>query len=263
LFGEGLVRTPDDFGHLGEKPSHPELLDYLADRFIKEGWSQKKLIALLVCSATWRQGNHANQTGMEIDPENRLWHYRPVRRLEAESIRDAMLSVSGKIDATLYGPPIDPYRTAEDSAKRLFAGPVDGNGRRSLYTKMTLMEPPRLLALFNQPIPKLTTGKRDVTNVPDQALALLNDPFVVEVAKQWGDNVVKDVASSPEARAAAMFEQAMGRPASEKEVVRLVRLTQRSAELRGKSSESLMNCFVAWQDTAHAIFNMKEFIYVP
>lgn len=263
LFGEALVRTPDDFGHLGEKPSHPELLDYLADRFIKEGWSQKKLITMLVCSATWRQDHHADSKGLELDPDNRLWHYRPIRRLEAESIRDAMLFVSGRLDASLYGPPINPYRTAQDSAKRLFAGPIDGNGRRSLYTKMTLMEPPRFLALFNQPIPKLTTGKRDVTNVPDQALALLNDPFVVEVARHWGDELVKDHLTSPEVRAARMFERAMGRPAKDEEIARLVRMVKRSAELRGKSSEPLLECSVAWQDAAHAIFNMKEFIYVP
>lgn len=263
LFGEGLVRTPDDFGHLGEKPSHPELLDYLAHRFVKEGWSQKKLITLLVCSSTWRQDHRADSKGMEIDPDNRLWHHYPVRRLEAESIRDSMLFVSGRLDPTLFGPPINPYRTAEDSAKRLFSGPIDGGGRRSLYTKMTLMEPPRFLALFNQPIPKLTTGKRDVTNVPDQALALLNDPFVVEVSRRWSEELLKDDAKTPENRAAKMFERAMGRPAVEEEVVRLVQLVKQSAELRGKSSEPLMECSVAWQDAAHAIFNMKEFVYVP
>lgn len=263
LFGEGLVRTPDDFGHLGERPSHPELLDYLADRFRKEGWSQKRLIKLLVCSATWRQDHQADPKAMEVDPDNRLWHHYPVRRLEAESIRDSMLFVSGCLDPSLFGPPINPYRTAEDPAKRLFSGPIDGNGRRSLYTKMTLMEPPRLLALFNQPIPKLTTGKRDVTNVPDQALALLNDPFVVEASRRWSEALVKDDSTTPEIRAAKMFERALGRPAVEEEVDRLIRLVRQSASLRGKSSEPLMDCAVAWQDAAHAIFNMKEFIYVP
>ncbi|MCA9156642.1 MAG: DUF1553 domain-containing protein, partial [Planctomycetales bacterium] len=114
LFGEGLVRTPDDFGHLGEPPTHPELLDYLADRFVREGWSTKRLITLLVTSATWRQSHNADSQAAAIDPENRLWHEMRLRRLEAEAIRDAMMVVSGRYDPSLFGPPIEPFRTAED-----------------------------------------------------------------------------------------------------------------------------------------------------
>ena len=263
LFGEGLVRTPDDFGHLGQKPSHPELLDYLAARFMEEGWSHKKLVTLLVTSATWRQRSQASPEALAVDPENRLWHHLPMRRLEAEAIRDSMLAVSGRLDAALYGPPIDPYRTATDASKRLFRGPLDGNGRRSLYTKMTLMEPPRFLALFNQPIPKLTTGRRDVTNVPDQALALLNDPFVLAMARHWGERALKDGSASPEQRARQMFVTAFGRPPRPEETARLVKLAKRSAELRGTAGQSLLQCQSAWQDVAHALFNLKEFIYVP
>jgi hypothetical protein len=263
LFGEGLVRTPDDFGHLGQQPSHPELLDYLAARFMQEGWSHKKLVRLLVRSATWRQSSQVKPEALAIDPENRLWHHLPMRRLEAEAIRDAILAVSGRLNAALYGPPIDPYRTATDATKRLFRGPLDGNGRRSLYTKMTLMEPPRFLALFNQPIPKLTTGRRDVTNVPDQALALLNDPFVLAMAQHWSERTLQDGATSPEQRARQMFATAFGRPPRTEETARLVKLAQRSADLRGTVGPSLLQCQAAWQDVAHAIFNLKEFLYVP
>jgi mono/diheme cytochrome c family protein len=263
LLGEGLVRTPDDFGHLGQRPSHPELLDYLAARFMQEGWSHKKLVTLLVTSATWRQSSLANPEAVAIDPENRFWHHLPLRRLEAEAIRDAMLAVSGRLDAHLYGPPIDPYRAATDPMKRLYRGPLDGNGRRSLYTKVTLMEPPRFLALFNQPIPKLTTGRRDVTNVPDQALALLNDPFVLAMARHWSERVLHDGAASPEQRARQMFATALGRPPRDEEAARLVHLAIRSAELRGAGGQPLLQCQAAWQDVAHAIFNVKEFIYLP
>ena len=173
-----------------------------------------------------------------------------------------MLAVSGRLDPALGGEPIDPYRTAQDAAKRLFSGPLDGLGRRSLYLKMTLMEPPKFLALFNQPIPKLTTGKRDVTNVPDQALALLNDPFVLAMAKHWGDGVLMDGSVSPEARAKSMFAAALGRPPNDEELSRLVRLAGRSAELHGISLGVLMTCGPVWQDVAHALFNVKEFIYV-
>ena len=263
LFGEGLVRTPDDFGHLGETPSHPELLDYIAARFMAEGWSLKKLVKLLVTSASWRQTSMPTAGALDSDAENRLWHHMPLRRLEAEAIRDAILAVSGRLDPTLYGPPFDPYRTATDAAKRLFRGPLDGNGRRSIYTKMTLMEPPRFLALFNQPLPKLTTGRRDVTNVPDQALALLNDPFVIAMAKHWSQRTLDDGATSPAQRVRQMFATALARPPAADETDRLIKLVQRSGELRGIAAARIMECQPIWQDVAHAIFNLKEFIYVP
>lgn len=259
LFGEGLVGTPDDFGHLGETPSHPELLDYLANRFIQEQWSLKKLVRLLVQSSVWQQCSTADLAALEIDPENRWWHHYPLRRLEAEALRDSLLVVSGSHDLRVGGPAVDPYRPAEDSAKRLFSGPIDGLGRRSLYIKMTLMEPPRLLALFNQPIPKLTTGRRDVTSVPDQALAMLNDPFVALVTKHWGQRLSLDDASSPEERLANMFRRALGRQPRPDETTRLLTLAQRSAEVH---QTNLMDSAVVWQDVAHALFNLKEFIHV-
>jgi cytochrome c553 len=263
LFGEGLVRTPDDFGHLGELPTHSELLDYLAARFMRDGWSTKRLIKLLVTSAVWRQSSIVDSKAIAIDPENRLWHYRPMRRLEAEAVRDAMLAVSGRLDRGLYGLPVEPYRAAEDTSKRLLQGPLDGDGRRSLYIEMTLMEPPRFLALFNQPLPKQTVGRRDITNVPDQALALLNDPFVIAMSKHWSQRLVRDGATSPKQRARWMLAAALARPPSAEETSRLVKLVRRTARLRESTGEALLNCQPAWQDAAHAIFNLKEFIYVP
>ncbi len=263
LFGAGLVRTTDDFGHLGEQPSHPELLDYLAARFVEEGWSIKRLIRLLVLSSAWQQSAAAQSGADEFDPENRLWHSRPPRRLEAEALRDAMLFVSGRLDATLFGPPLDPFRATETPERHIFRGPLDGAGRRSIYIKMTLMEPPKFLALFNQPIPKLTVGKRDVTNVPDQALALLNDPFVHAMAKHWSEQVLTDAAGSMESRVQGMFTLALGRPASDAEVDQLVAFARRSAELRGVGQADVLGNQPAWQDVAHVLFNLKEFIYIP
>ncbi len=262
LFGEGLVRTPDDFGHLGEAPTHPELLDHLAARFMDEGWSLKKLVTMLVSSAAWQQSSIPDADALRVDPENRLLHHMPLRRLEAESIRDAMLQVSGRLDARLGGPPVDPHRAANDPSKRLLIGPLDGNGRRSLYTKMTLMEPPRLMAVFNQPIPKVATGRRDMTQVPDQALAMLNDPFVLAMARHWSGRLLKDGAPTPEARARGMLEAALSRPPTADESARLLRLVEQSASLHGAVGARL-DLQSAWQDAAHAIFNLKEFIHVP
>ncbi len=262
LFGAGIVRTVDDFGHLGEQPSHPELLDWLSHRFVEEGWSTKKLITRLVTSATWRQGSVPTEAGVTVDPENRLWHHMPLRRLEAEAIRDAMLAASGRLEPDLFGPPINPYRVAEDSTKRLYAGPLDGLGRRSIYQKMTLMEMPRFLALFNQPIPMLTTGRRDTTNVPNQALAMLNDPFVMAMAARWSGEVVATEDETVAARVSTMFNTAFARPPSAEETARFVDFAGQCAELRGVPMEALLSSQPVWQDVAHAIFNLKEFIYV-
>ncbi|HEV3025026.1 MAG TPA: DUF1553 domain-containing protein, partial [Pirellulales bacterium] len=133
LFGTGLVQTVDDFGHVGERPSHPELLDYLAARFMDEGWSLKKLIREIVLSSTFQAASQPSTAATQLDPTNRLLSHYPVRRLEAESIRDAVLAVSGRLDPTLFGMSVQPFRPQDNADRRLFAGPLDGNGRRSLY----------------------------------------------------------------------------------------------------------------------------------
>lgn len=263
LFGAGLVRTTDDFGHLGEQPVHPELLDYLAVQFMRDGWSTKRLIRGLVLSAVWQQSSLADRRAIDVDPENRLWHYRPLRRLEAEALRDSLLMVSGRLTSELYGPTVEPWRVAEDASKRLFRGPLDGGGRRSLYLEMTLMEPPRFLALFNQPLPKQTTGRRDVTTTADQALALLNDPFVLEMAGHWSRTLVQDASGTAEERAAVMLSRALSRPPSAAEVEGLVLLARESAQLRGIEPSGMMAAEAVWADAAHAVFNLKEFLYVP
>jgi hypothetical protein len=262
LFGTGLVTTCDDFGHLGEMPSHPELLDYLATRFMEEGWSLKKLVRMIVLSSTWRQSGSVDGVAVEHDPANRLWHHYPTRRLEAEAIRDSMLTVSGRLDDAIGGPAIDPYRRAEDKDKRLYSGPVDGFGRRSIYTKMTLMEPPRFLAIFNQPIPKLTVGHRDVTNVPEQALALLNDPFVLSQAHYWADRLVAQRCDSIEDRVELMWTEALGRAPDQDERSRCALAILRFAELHDVPPEAILADRAVWQDFAHALFSLKEFIYV-
>jgi hypothetical protein len=262
LFGEGLVRTPDDFGHLGERPTHPELLDFLAIRFVEEGWSLKKLVRMLVTTAAWRQSSAAAAEAVAADPENRLWHHVPRRRLEAESIRDAMLAISGRLDPTIGGEPVDPYRVKEDSAKRLFSGPLDGRGRRSLYLRMTLMEPPRFLALFNQPSPQGTTGRRDRSTVPEQALALLNDPFVHDMARAWAARRLAAKDGSLQAGIASMVEEGLGRPATDAEVERLAAVAEACAAARGVPPQERSRAEAVWKDVAHAILILPEFSHV-
>jgi len=259
VFGTGLVGTPNDFGHLGQQPTHPELLDFLANEFIADGWSTKRLLKRLVLSQTFRQSGTTTARGVELDPENRLLHHYPTRRLEAEAIRDSLLAVSGRLDRQLYGPPINPPRAKEDAAKRLFSGPIDGNGRRSIYTMMSIMDPPKFLVGFNLPDLKLPTGKRDVTNVPTQALILLNDPFVIGQAKHWTLRMIADNNRTIEQRIRGMYLLAFAREPQDKE---LMRWTQFVRSLGTKKTDAeLMEDQTTWQHVAHAFFNMKEFIY--
>ncbi|MFM8398496.1 MAG: DUF1553 domain-containing protein, partial [Pirellula sp.] len=160
VFGSGIVASPDDFGRLGDKPSHPELLDWLSKDFMQQGWSTKKLIRQLVLSQTFRQSGAVRSESLERDPSNRLRHHYPTRRLEAEQIRDSILAVSGRLDRKLYGRPILPPRSVEDGAKRLFSGPIDGYGRRSIYLMMSIMDPPKFLTAFDLPDLKLPSGVR-------------------------------------------------------------------------------------------------------
>jgi hypothetical protein len=251
LFGAGLVATPDDFGRLGVKPSHPELLDWLAREFIREGWSTKKLVRRLVLSQTFRQSGLVADAARERDPENRLLHHYATRRLEAEAIRDSLLAISGRLDSQLYGRPVLPFRSVEDAAKRLFSGPLDGQGRRSIYLQMSIMDPPKFLVGFNLPDLKLPAGRRDVTNVPSQALIMLNDPFVNEMAKCWAAGLLKDKDVNREDRVRQMFGQALARAPNAAELKRWIVALQ---DFGGDTPD-------AWERLAHALFNTKEFLY--
>ncbi len=197
LFGTGLVRTVDDFGHVGDLPSHPELLDHLATQFVRDGWSLKRLMRSIVLTRTFQQSSsQPSVAARETDPQNRfLWHY-PARRMEAEAIRDSILITSGRLEPTLFGSSVQPFRDKENADRRLFPGPLDGSGRRSVYIKNNLMESPRFLSAFNIPGGKVTQGRRDSTNVPAQALALLNDPFVLQQADVWASRLVQQPGDS-------------------------------------------------------------------
>lgn len=262
LFGTGLVATPNDFGHLGDQPSHPELLDHLTRQFIDDGWSLKKLIRSIVVSKAWQQSGHTTNAALQLDARNRWLHHYPLRRLEAEAIRDAILSASGRLDRQLFGQPIDPPRQKEDEYKRLFSGPLDGLGRRSIYTKVTIMEPPRFLATFNQPKPKIPTGRRDSTSTTAQSLTMMNDPFVRSQAEFWARTLVGTDHASTEERIAHMFQVVFSRSANVREITRWnVALEDLSAEQDTDDAPPLLNEML-WTAVAHAMFNAKEFIYI-
>jgi len=263
LFGAGLVRTVDDFGHVGDRPSHPELLDYLAARFVAEGWSVKRLIREIVLTRTFQATNQPSAAARDIDPEHHLLSHYPARRMEAEAIRDSILAASGRLVATQFGMSVQPYREQANADRRLFPGPLDGDGRRSIYIKNTLMEAPKFLGVFNFPGGKVAQGRRDVTNVPAQALALLNDPFVLQQAELWSQHLVARGDSLVASRIDAMFQTALGRAPTDGERQRFEQTVQQLAELHQTPAADVLNSQAVWQDVAHAIFNFAEFIYIP
>jgi cytochrome c553 len=263
VFGNGLVRTPDDFGHVGELPSHPELLDRLAADFVAEGWSVKQLVRTLVTSRAFQSASAPVSVAREQDPQNLLLSHFAARRAEAEVIRDCLLAVSGRLDGRLYGPSVHPYREQEDSTKRLFVGPLDGDGRRSIYLKVQLMEAPRFLSAFNLPGGKVTQGRRDATNVPAQSLALLNDPFVLAMAQAWAERLVRDGSTDIAPRVDAMFLAALGRQPTQAESERLAAAVRSFARLHDVAQGDTLSSQAVWQDAAHLMFNFKEFIFIP
>jgi hypothetical protein len=198
LFGRGIVATPDNLGHLGQKPTHPELLDHLAVRFESGGWSLKGLIRHLVTSRTWRLDSLAPPGTMAADPDTRLWSRALVRRLDAEAIRDSLLATSGALDPRFHGPPAD-----------------GGSGRRGVYVRVARNAIDPLLRVFDFPEPFSSTGARDETNVPAQALTLLNDPQVARLAEAFAARILADTSLvSDEARLDVMVRTALGRPGS-------------------------------------------------
>ncbi|MCA9213120.1 MAG: PSD1 domain-containing protein [Planctomycetales bacterium] len=262
LFGRGIVATTDDFGHMGEEPTHPQLLDYLAAEFAEDDWSIKRLVRRIVLSKTFRQSSRPFDQSKELDPDNNLLHYYPPHRLSAEAVRDTILAVSGRLDSQLFGPSIHPFRKNEIDYRKLWSGPLDGDGRRSVYTQVTRMEGPQFLELFDFPNPMATRGRRDRTNVPAQALALLNDPFVIDQARVWSERLLTEDHDSVADRVRSMFRKALGREPIEAELQRMLGLIRQLADSAPAGDPAIMQNKSIWQDVAHSIFNMKEFIYI-
>jgi hypothetical protein len=254
LFGRGIVASVDNFGVLGEPPSHSELLDYLADEFVRQGWSIKKLIRSLALSSTYRMSSRPDDHADQADPQNVLLHRMRLRRLEGEAIRDAMLAVSERLDQRLYGPPVPVYLTSfQDGRGRPLSGPLDGAGRRSLYLTVRRNFLSSMLLAFDTPIPFSTVGRRTVSNVPAQALILMNDPFVHQQAKFWAQRVL-DPSGPVEERIRRMYLSAFGRPPTMTEFSRCLAFLK---EQRSDGSE-----LAAWTDLAHVLFNVKDFIFL-
>ena len=174
LMGRGIVPTVDDFGFLGQRPTHPALLDHLATRFLADGRSIKKMIKYIVLSRTYQMSSHADPAAIKADPTNKLWHHCPPRRLQGEAIRDSLLALSGTLDRKAFGPPVPIHLTSfrDGRGRPKNSGPMDGNGRRSIYVAVRRNFLSPFMLTFDTPVPFSSMGKRNVSNVPAQALIL-------------------------------------------------------------------------------------------
>ncbi len=263
LFGRGIVFSVDDFGQMGRLPTHPELLDFLAADFIESGWSIKQMVRSLALSSIYRMSSKASPESQTMDPDNIWLQHMPIRRLTAEGIRDTILAVSGRLDVKMYGPGIpDALHEAEKSRSiPKKPGPIDGDGRRSVYLELRRNFLPAFLTTFDMPNASTPFGRRNVTTVPAQSLALMNDPFVIGQAGHWAKQILL-TESSFQDRVHDMHVRAFGRPASEHE------LEWAETTFEALTKEIEIDSAVApereevWKDFCHVILNRKELIYI-
>ena len=271
LFGAGLVRTVDNFGAGGEPPSHPELLDYLATRFVEQGWSVKAMIREIVLTRTYRQASRHNLKGHEVDPDNRLLWRANRRRLEAEAYRDSVLAISGALDRTRGGPtlPLDIPESIALGFPTALTQDAKVNdeilNRRTIYlpsVRKNQLPQLDLLNLFDFPDPDQTIGARSVTTVPTQTLYLMNSLFLREQALRTARTLLVAGVPDDKTRISDFFLQALNRPATEQEVDQALDFIAKFQEKLGRLPEASGKLRLkAWARYCHSVFASNEFLF--
>ncbi|MFK7787948.1 MAG: DUF1553 domain-containing protein [Phycisphaeraceae bacterium] len=288
LFGVGLVKTSEDFGIQGEQPSHPELLDWLAVRFVKDGWDVKQTMKRMMMSATYQQTAAVGAEAFREDPDNRMLARGPRLRLDAEVLRDQVLAVSGLLNEELGGPSVKPPQPAgiwkavgyESSNTANFkADTGDKVFRRSMYVFWKRTAPPPFLVGFDAPNRESCVVRRERTNTPMQALITLNEPQYVESARRLGERVMIEVKGDADEKITWLFEQTVMRPPTESEHAILlagykeqlayyIEVPDEAKKLiatgTSKPNEKLdAVVLAAWTMTASTLLNLDEFINKP
>jgi hypothetical protein len=252
-FGRGIVATVDNFGKMGEQPTHPELLDWLAVEFMKRGWSLKQLHRLIMSSEAYQMVSAFDHGGnVTKDPMNHLlWRYSP-QRLDAETIRDSILAASGSIDLTMGGPAIFPWVAKEildtEKTKGIWEVQPDGPAtwRRSVYIYQRRSLPFPMFETFDHPNMNLSAGSRNVSTVPTQALTMLNNPSILRQAELLAQRIENEAPDDVAKQIDLGYEYALSRPATELE---------RSIALKTVKEHSLV-------DFTHVLLNLSEFLYI-
>jgi hypothetical protein len=278
-FGKGLVTTPGDFGVMGEPPTHPELLDWLATELVRCGWSLKALHRLMVTSAAYRQSGRWNAKAAQADPDNRLLWRMNRRRLEGEALRDAMLTVSGQLNPKAGGPSVFPELPAElrnpRGGWRLSADDSERQ-RRSVYVFLKRNQRYPLFSLFDAPDSNETCSRRFVTTNAPQALMLLNGKVTLDLARAFAGRVLRETSPDPEWLVERAYRLALGRvPDAEERQTATEFLTRQSNLLRQRLKDKKAVALptpmptgteaafgAALVDFCHVLLNLNEFIYV-
>jgi len=248
-FGAGLIDSPNDFGFNGGKPSHPELLDWLAGEFIREGWSLKKLHKKIVLSGAYRQVSTFRADAAKLDADNRLlWRFSPTR-LQGEVVRDAMLFTSGKLNPKLGGPSFQPFEAHAQGAyqnwKQKDADTPDFD-RRTIYRMNVNSAGNPMLESLDCPVPSVKTPKRPSTTTALQALSLMNNDFANRMAKAFAERVAREVGSEGDARIKRAFRLALARAPKQDELNRNRELVER----------------YGLEQLGWGVLNTSEFLYV-
>ena len=259
FFGTGLVETENDFGLQGSLPTHPELLDYLAKRFMNHGWSLKQLHYLITTSATYRQSSHHRNDITIKDPQNRLLGRQNRLRLDAETLRDNALTVSGKLSPVIGGPPVFPPQPAElfqftQSQRSWVTSSGPDRYRRGLYTWIWRQSRHPLITTFDGADAQVACTKRNRSNTPIQALHLANDPVFVELSTKWASQLMADHSSSDDVQKLQyLYQAALNRMPLKIELDQLSNLLK-SERLTGRSE------IQSWTTIARVLMNTDEFI---
>ncbi|MBT4866093.1 MAG: DUF1553 domain-containing protein, partial [Planctomycetaceae bacterium] len=242
-FGRGIVSTPSDFGTQGERPTHPELLEYLATELIRGGWKLKPIHKLIMSSSVYMQAGLSNEAGMQADPTNKLWWRRPARRMEAEVIRDSMLAISGTLDNKMFGP-----------------GSLNQQDRRrSVYLKVKRGTLIPVLQLFDAPDAMQGIGKRTITTVPPQALAMMNSPFVRQLAEKFSKRIRPNADKPLEQTVNEAYAIALCRPPTANEHTVMLTFINRQAESYGNNPAATDT---AVADFCQLVLCLNEFLFV-
>jgi mono/diheme cytochrome c family protein len=274
-FGRGLVATAGDFGSRGERPSHPELLDWLASELVGNGWHLKAVHKLILMSAVYQQSTTYDERRPKVDPENRLWWRRQPERVEGEVLRDTILSVSGCLNRKVYGPLVKPRihpdaivyaaDNYEQWPKDVKDGPATWRRSIYIYTKRSNLFP--FLQAFDGPSAIGSCARRNLTTVAPQALALLNDEFVREQTRRFAERILWECPADPARRIDRVYELALGRKASRMELARAVKFVEEQAkqhhsDVGAELASTSPSSFNALVDFCQIIIASNEFIYV-
>jgi hypothetical protein len=279
-FGRGLVRTPADFGALGEKPSHPELLDWLALEFASQGWSLKALHRLILTSTAYRQSSRAAKDSTALDSDASLYSRKPLQRLDAEAIRDSILSVSGNLNLKKFGPPI-PIRaditgqivlgvekTSGDNKMPVEVPLLGEEFRRSIYIQVRRSKPLALLNTFDAPIMELNCEKRQHSTVAPQALMLMNSQFILDQAECLATRLRREAGADPNRQIERSWQLVFSREPNAQEKQRALAFLQRQAQTvselswQDKELTKVTPETQALRSLCQSLLSANEFLYV-